>query len=227
MVLCLIVGCSKRSGRDKNVSFYRIPKVITRKGPRIEELSRRRRTGFISAISRDDLTDSILENDRICSRHFISGKPADLEDELNPDWLPTQNLGHSKVDSDRAIASLERFQRAASRSDHLEKLEAAQALVSLSFSSSEEQTKTVSTGVQTDLTRESYLLFELELGQLQEKVSTLEKSAVSMFTEANMLKDSDDNKKFIQFYTGLPNPKSLCTIFKFVTAACSWGQFLI
>ena len=219
MVLCLIVGCSKRSGRDKNVSFYRIPKVITRKGPRIEELSWRRRTGFISAISRDDLTDSILENDRICSRHFISGKPADLEDELNPDWLPTQNLGHSKVDSDRAIASLERFQRAASRSDHLEKIEAAQALVSLSFSSSEEQTKTVSTGVQTDLTRESYLLFELELGQLQEKVSTLEKSAVSMFTEANMLKDSDDNKKFIQFYTGLPNPKSLCTIFKFVTAA--------
>ena len=49
--------------------------------------------------------------------------------------------------------------------------------------------------------------------------SLLKKSVVSMFTEANMLKYSDDNKKFIQFYTGLPNPKSLCTIFKFVTAA--------
>ena len=67
MVLCLIVGCSKRSGRDKDVSFYRVPKIITNKGPRKEELSRRRRAGFIAAISRHDLTDSILENDRVCS----------------------------------------------------------------------------------------------------------------------------------------------------------------
>ena len=51
MVLCLIVGCSKRSGRDKDVSFYRVPQIITNKGPRKEELSRRRRAGFIAAIS--------------------------------------------------------------------------------------------------------------------------------------------------------------------------------
>ena len=47
MVLCLVVGCSKRSGRDKDVSFYRVPKIITNKGPRKEELSRQRRAGFI------------------------------------------------------------------------------------------------------------------------------------------------------------------------------------
>ena len=82
-------------------------------------------------------------------------------------------MGHSKVDSDRAIASVERFQRAATRSDHLEKLEAAQALVSLSFFSSEEQTKTVSTGVQTDLTGESYLLFELELANFRKNSAQL------------------------------------------------------
>ena len=39
IVLCLIVGCSKHSGHHKNVSFYRILKVISRKGERIEELS--------------------------------------------------------------------------------------------------------------------------------------------------------------------------------------------
>ena len=27
---------------------------------------------------------------------FLSGKPACLQDENNPDWLPTLNLGHSK-----------------------------------------------------------------------------------------------------------------------------------
>ena len=30
MVLCIMIGCSKRSGRDKDVSFYRIPSVLTR-----------------------------------------------------------------------------------------------------------------------------------------------------------------------------------------------------
>ena len=43
------------------------------------------------------MTESKLKNERICSKHFVSGRPADLFDELNPDWLPTQNLGHSKT----------------------------------------------------------------------------------------------------------------------------------
>lgn len=52
------------------------------------------REGFLAAISSNDLMNSKLENDRICSRHFISEEPAPLFDELNPNWLPTQNLGH-------------------------------------------------------------------------------------------------------------------------------------
>ena len=43
------------------------------------------------------MTEKIMANDRICSTHFINGKPAPLEDESNPDWLPTQNLGHCKI----------------------------------------------------------------------------------------------------------------------------------
>ena len=96
MVLCVIVGCSKRSGRDKDVSFFRLPKVINNQGKEVYSLSKRRRDGFLAAISRVGLTENILKNDRICSRHFITGKPADLLDDTNPDWLPTQNLGHSK-----------------------------------------------------------------------------------------------------------------------------------
>ena len=78
MVLCMVVGCSKRSGRDKGISFYRIPKIITNnKGSEYLQLSSRRR-GFLAAISRDDITEKILEHDRICSRYFISGRPASL-----------------------------------------------------------------------------------------------------------------------------------------------------
>ena len=83
MVICIVFGCSKRSDRDKDVSFYRIPAVREGRGTAEQELSKRQREGFLAAISREDLTDSKIENSRICSRHFISGKPADLYDSLN------------------------------------------------------------------------------------------------------------------------------------------------
>ena len=94
MVLCIVIGCYKRSGRDKDVSFYRIPKVINTRGKQEYELSKKRRAGYLSAISRDDLTEITLVNERICSRHFVSGKPAYLYDETNPDWLPSLHPGN-------------------------------------------------------------------------------------------------------------------------------------
>ena len=65
MVLCVMIGCSKRSGHDKDVSFYRIPSVLTHLGKKDYKLSKRRRDGFLAAISWDDLTESILKNGRI------------------------------------------------------------------------------------------------------------------------------------------------------------------
>ncbi len=96
MVLCVVYGCSKRSGRDKDVSFFRIPRVISNKGEEVCGLSKKRKEKFFAAISRVGLTEKILKNDRICSRHYLRGKPSDLLDETNPDWLPTLHLGHSK-----------------------------------------------------------------------------------------------------------------------------------
>ena len=83
MVHCVIVGCFNKSGRGSGISFYRIPKVIFGRSPR-KELSRKRREGFLAAISRADLTDSKLENGRICSEHSLSGKPAPLFDDTSP-----------------------------------------------------------------------------------------------------------------------------------------------
>ena len=39
MPMCLIVGCSRKSGRDKEISLYRVPPVVTNQGPEVEELS--------------------------------------------------------------------------------------------------------------------------------------------------------------------------------------------
>ena len=75
MVLCVVFACSKRSGRDKDVSF-RIPKVIYNKG---DKAAKQKIEGWIlAAFSRLGLTEKILKNDKICSKHFVSGKPADL-----------------------------------------------------------------------------------------------------------------------------------------------------
>ena len=58
----------------------------------------------------------------------LSGVPADLHDELNPDWLPTQNWATQKL-------ILEQYQRAVDRCACVENqkklIEAAQALILL------------------------------------------------------------------------------------------------
>lgn len=84
MVLCVVIGCSKHSGCDKDVSFYRILKIITHRRQQDYELSKKQRDAFFAAISRDRLTEKTLTNDKISS--------AALYDETNPTFY----LGHYK-----------------------------------------------------------------------------------------------------------------------------------
>ena len=65
------------------------------------------------------LTENIMANDRICSRHFNNGKPVSLKDESNPsnpDRLPTQNLSHCEVLSN-PVQIAERWIRRKARED--------------------------------------------------------------------------------------------------------------
>ena len=59
MVLCLIVGCSNKSGRSENISIFRVPTVVINQGKDAEELSKQRRSLWISAISRNNITETI------------------------------------------------------------------------------------------------------------------------------------------------------------------------
>ncbi len=115
MVLCLVVGCHNRSGRDKGVSFFRVPAILKHRGSQDLELSRKRCNRFFAAVSRKDITESVLSNDRICSRHFLSGKPAELYDVNNLEWLPTLHLGHSKSATEAPVSlAKERYERSVS-----------------------------------------------------------------------------------------------------------------
>ncbi|CAG9764082.1 unnamed protein product [Ceutorhynchus assimilis] len=95
---CLVFGCTSRANRDV-VSFHSIPtelsfRFLTHKN----DLSRKRRAAWIAALRRNDLTMSKIANyktnGRICSRHFITGKPSPLENEDDPDWIPSLYMGY-------------------------------------------------------------------------------------------------------------------------------------
>jgi len=93
MVLCIVVCCGSKSGKHK-VTFSKIPKIITNQGEEWEELTRERKNRWISAMSRGDAeAKNILESERVCSGHFVSGKPAATWDKHNINWVPTLILG--------------------------------------------------------------------------------------------------------------------------------------
>lgn len=89
---CAVLNCGSNSLRDK-VSFFRFPS--TTDSYKINLVKKERREEWIKALKRSDLTESKLKNQRVCEKHFITGKPASLEERNHPDWIPTQNLGHT------------------------------------------------------------------------------------------------------------------------------------
>lgn len=67
---CLVVDCRSRFNRD-DVKFFSVPAVLSHRFLTDKnELSERRRALWIAAIKRDDLTESKLKNQRVCSKHF-------------------------------------------------------------------------------------------------------------------------------------------------------------
>ena len=204
----MVFGCSKRSGKDKDVSFYRIPKVITNKGKDMEELTRKRHAGFISAVSRADLTEKIMSNDRICSRHFILGKLVSPLGENNPDWLPTLNMGHSKQSSEsRARAVAERWERMKAR----ESLNKESEVRNTEVLSDADDANLNSVDVSTQKTLTSRMIEDM-----QEKT---EDKPMRVFTEKSFMMNGEE---YVRFYTGLTNFEVLLhAVFDFVVPSAT------
>ncbi|XP_067266145.1 E3 ubiquitin-protein ligase TRIM39-like isoform X3 [Chanodichthys erythropterus] len=118
---CLLhFGCRNRSSDSKKVSFFRIPRVRTHEGEETKALCERRRATWIARINKKKISDSC----RVCSDHFIQGRPSYHHDETNPDWAPSVKLG---VEDTRSQSKLSRYQKTKKRR-HIredEKLEVA------------------------------------------------------------------------------------------------------
>ncbi|XP_033217367.1 uncharacterized protein LOC117173010 isoform X2 [Belonocnema kinseyi] len=129
MVWCCIETCKMQSMRGDGVSFSRIPAVVgqcnkkykttysaqnyrksdnlSRKGTDFIKLSEKRQRAWIRAIKRGKLTDTQIKNLRVCSNHFHSGRPAELYDIKNPDWVPSKNLGNAVDTASKRPSTLE------------------------------------------------------------------------------------------------------------------------
>ncbi|PFX12512.1 Receptor-type tyrosine-protein phosphatase F, partial [Stylophora pistillata] len=126
MVLCIVFGCGSRSDRDKGIRFYRIPSVATNKGEFEEELTTEPIEKWIKAISRGDTeSKDVLNGERVCGKHFVSGKPAPYWHKHDVDWVPTLQLGKKKVcpkldhdaNAKRAVRAKKREQLAVKRQE--------------------------------------------------------------------------------------------------------------
>ena len=64
----------------------KVDKVVDKNGESYEQLTEDRRNAWISQISRDDKkSKDILKSEKVCGRHFVSGKPALLWERYNVD----------------------------------------------------------------------------------------------------------------------------------------------
>ena len=81
MVICVIIGCSNMSGRDK-VRFFRLPAIVKYQGEQMFSITTKQRCAWLKAISRDDLTEDQVSNIFVCEIHFIYRKDAILEEKL-------------------------------------------------------------------------------------------------------------------------------------------------
>lgn len=196
-------------------------------------LSEKRRRLWLSRIRRKDLGD--LKHVRVCGRHFVSGRPSNLMDDTNPDWVPTLRLGYGS--DERNAADDARFQRSKKRSEV--KVLATPTITASGQSSltddslqekgsgSEEedssslpptcdealQTSIAHAHVQTDVTMQDMQALVNDNRRLTSEVCELKREkdghAVS---EASL---HEDNGK-VAFYTGLLNFSMLWAIFQHV-----------
>ncbi|KAK5639648.1 hypothetical protein RI129_012140 [Pyrocoelia pectoralis] len=84
--------------RDWKKRYYLIPSERDKRGRILEERVKRREY-WIQALHRADLTETKIKNMRICSDHFLSGKPAEFGDTSHPDYIPRLKMGYKTTNS--------------------------------------------------------------------------------------------------------------------------------
>lgn len=83
-----------------------------------------------------------LDNIRVCSAHFISGKRAELYQKDSPDWAPSVNMSVTEIKEKQVhkllSPEMSRFQRRQQRTEKAKECAAAKSLLNLQDTTAEE-----------------------------------------------------------------------------------------
>ncbi|XP_041347065.1 uncharacterized protein LOC121366856 [Gigantopelta aegis] len=218
---CGVFGCGNRAGRDCAFSFFRLPTVRLSQGEQTHELSDERRRVWLSNIGRVDIKPSSYPYFRICSLHFINGKPSALYDKTNPDWAPTLHLGHDKFKLTTGKENSSRHERIIGRTTKRKRTEAAQSLLSLQDVIVEDQSTevepsddTTTKESQTSTTGDQLVSMEEEMRRLTVENIDLKCELASMKLTEEGLKGNDEK---VNFMTGLPTHHILMQLLEYIS----------
>ncbi|KAL3883598.1 hypothetical protein ACJMK2_029923 [Sinanodonta woodiana] len=185
------------------------------------QLSEERRRMWLSKIGRSDIKISNFPYTRVCSDHFVSGKPADLYDKLNIDWAPTLNLGHVKVLPSPSAAT-DIYNRVLGRVKKRKRHDAAETLSSLQDVLVDDQTCLTEESVdhntreiQTDLNGHNLEQIQQELRRLTIENMELKSEIASRKMTAESLEGDDDK---VNYLTGLSTHLILMKVFSLISS---------
>uniref|UniRef100_A0A3P9DFL2 THAP-type domain-containing protein n=1 Tax=Maylandia zebra TaxID=106582 RepID=A0A3P9DFL2_9CICH len=187
-------------------SFHRFPSWRRREGSHVSDITKQRRQAWIAAVRRADIEFRAISSFLlVCSRHFLSGKPAYEMDVTNPDWAPT--LGHDDKpvsDSDRHARRMQqKRKRAPIAGKHPPLQKHTKLLLCDSVTEAEGQTKDCVCSQQG----------RAEINRLLEENRLLR--AQLQKTELNETFLKDDTEK-VRYYTGLHCYAVLMSLFNTV-----------
>uniref|UniRef100_A0A9J8B0E7 THAP-type domain-containing protein n=1 Tax=Cyprinus carpio carpio TaxID=630221 RepID=A0A9J8B0E7_CYPCA len=215
---CRVSGCTNRTDREKHLEYYRLPKVIKNQGEECQRLSEERRRLWLAKLNQD-LRGKNLDNIRICSAHFLSGKKSDLYQKDDPDWVPSVGLTGQQGGLPQSTKETgnSHYKRRMNRTQQRLKAEAAAA----AETDDDPTTSYVSdnfccTGTQTELTGDAIEAMATKLQSLRTENIQLSSDVAHVSTSYDQSAFVDKDEKVL-FFTGLPTYQILLVLFTFLS----------
>ena len=141
----------------------------------------------MAAIRREDIKPESHKYFRVCSDHFVSGKPSLLYDDKNPHWVLILNLG---VSCDPKRAKLRGVKRRTMDQELYDEERVDDGPFTV-----------------TGLTQSDLATLEHTVSGFQSQINDLKKLSQECFEQSDML---------VNFYTGLPNWEILSVLLAYV-----------
>ncbi|XP_067226618.1 uncharacterized protein [Chanodichthys erythropterus] len=218
---CRVLGCTNRSDREKHLEYYRLPKILTNQGEECKKLSEERRRLWLAKLNQD-FQGKNLDNIRVCSNHFLSGKRSDLYKKDDPDWVPSVNMRGKQEPQPPKDSLTSRYTRRVNRAQQKLKDAAAHSLLLMDTPDDDSATSDYvgdnicSVGTQTEMSGDFIDSMTSELQNLRTENIQL-RSCVENVSSSYDQSAFEGKDEKVLFFTGLPTYQILLALFTYIS----------